>query len=179
MSKSRIKKPVEVIRTREEADRLLGDIASLKSKEQQITGEMNEAITALRRNYDAQLVTLGADLDEKTAIVKDWADANPAEFGERKSLALTHGEIGYRIGNPALKTLAGWTWDRVLERLRQGGWMSQYLRIKQEVDKEKIIADRATLGESLASIGVRVVQAETFFIEPKIETPETRLQEAA
>jgi hypothetical protein len=42
------------IRTREEADRLLGDIASLKSKEQQITGEMNEAITALRRNAAAE-----------------------------------------------------------------------------------------------------------------------------
>jgi phage host-nuclease inhibitor protein Gam len=179
MSKSRIKSPVETIRTRAEADQLVGDIATLKAQEQQITGELNEKITALRREYDLQLMQIAVDLEARTATLQDWSDRNVAEFGARKSIAFTHGEVGWRTGNPALKPLTGWTWDRVLEKLREGGWFAKYLRVKQEVNKELILADRGELGESLKSIGVRVVQAETFYIEPKIESPETRMQEAA
>jgi phage host-nuclease inhibitor protein Gam len=158
---------------------LVGEITRLKAREQQLTGEMNEEITEHRRHYEAQLGDLAVDLEEKTSIAKDWADRNAVEFGARKSLSMTHGDVGWRIGNPTLKPLSGWTWDRVLEKLRAGGFMMKYLRVKQEVNKELILSDRNELGESMKSIGVRVVQAETFFIEPRIESTETRVQEAA
>jgi phage host-nuclease inhibitor protein Gam len=179
MSKTRIKTPAAAILSREEMEKVVGEIAHLQSKRQQVTGEMNEEVTKLRRQFEVQLVGIDEDLEWKLAVAKDWADRNQAEFGAKKSLAMTHGEVGWRIGNPSLKTLTGWTWDRVLEKLREGGWFSKYLRVKQEVNKEQIIADRVELGESLKSIGVRVVQAETFFIEPRIVTPDTRMQEAA
>jgi phage host-nuclease inhibitor protein Gam len=179
MSKSRIKTPISAIRTRDEMETLVGQITALKTREQQVTGQMNEQITRLRRDYELTLGGIAVQIEEKTAIAKAWADSNAPEFGNRKSIAMTHGDVGWKIGNPALKTMSGWTWDRVLEHLKIRGW-SRYIREKQEVNKEALIADRVgEYADNLKQVGVRVVQAETFFIEPRIVATETRLQEAA
>lgn len=177
MSKSRIKTPTTTIHTREEMESLVGEIAALKTREQKFTAEMNRRINEIRVDYDAALGGIAEDLKGKMAIARDWAEAHPAEFGSGKSIAMTHGAVGWRIGNPALKTLSGWTWDRVLEKLRGGGIWIKYLRVKQEVNKEALLADRHEL--VLSEAGVRVVQEEAFFVDPKIETTEARIQEAA
>jgi phage host-nuclease inhibitor protein Gam len=101
--------------------------------------------------------------------IKLWADANPAEFGKLKSLVLTHGTIGWRAGQPALKTLPGWTFDRVLDVLKARKLIG-YLREKWEVNKQTLLADRDAIGvDKLREIGLRVAQDETFFVEPKLE----------
>ena len=109
----------------------------------------------------------------------EWAARNPGEFGNRKSLPLTHGTIGWRVGNPTLKPLSGWTWDRVCEKLATTeGWMG-YVRIKSEVNKEAILTDRDALPETdLKKMGVQVIRNEPFFIEPKLGTVATRQQTA-
>jgi phage host-nuclease inhibitor protein Gam len=69
---------------------------------------------------------------------------------------------------PTLKTLKGWTWALVLERIGALR-LTQYIRTKSEPDKEKLLADREKLGDRLTEVGVQVVQAETFFVDPKRE----------
>ena len=49
---------------------------------------------------------------------------------------------------------------------------ARYVRIKEEIDKDRLLADRETLGkDKMASMGVEVVQDESFFVDPKRETP--------
>ena len=125
MSKTRLKTPTTTIATREDMEALVGEIASLKTKEQKYTAEMNRRINEIRMDYDAALGGIEEELKGKMAIARDWAEAHPGEFGKAKSIAMTHGDVGWRIGNPALKTIPGWTWDRVLEKLREGGALAQ------------------------------------------------------
>jgi len=175
MSKSRIKTTASPIRTRDEMESLVGDIAALKTAEQKLTADLNRRTTELRRDFEGSLGAVQDELSGKMALARDWAEAHPEEFGKGKSIAMTHGDVGWRIGNPTLKTLPKWTWDRVLEKLREGGVWLKYVRTKFEINKESLLADRDDV--DLKDVGCRVVQEETFFIEPRIETPESRLQD--
>ena len=102
--------------------------------------------------------------------LKEWAEAHRLDtFQERKSLDLVHATIGFRTGMPRLALRRGIKWALVLEMLkvRLGG---RFVRIKSEIDKDALLAERDTLGkEKLASLGVEVVQDESFYVEPKRE----------
>lgn len=165
----RMKRTTGVLKSREDAERCLGEYARLTIERDAIAAEMDERIRAIRAEYEGRLSDLTQDAEVEFDLLADWAARNPAEFGERKSLELTHGTIGFRTGTPKLKTLRGFTWDRVMERLVVAE-MQRYLRQRTEPAKDLLIADRELLGdESLKAVGLQVVQDETFFLEAKRE----------
>jgi phage host-nuclease inhibitor protein Gam len=179
MSKSRIKTASASIQTREEMEKLVGEICMLKTQEQSLTAEMNARLTEVRENFESGLSAIDEELKGKIALARDWAEANPSEFGRGKSIAMTHGDVGWRIGNPALRLLTGWNWEKVLTALTSLA-LKQYIRIKCEVNKEALIADREKLQDAgLRRFGVKIVQDEPFFIEPRLVATETRMQEEA
>lgn len=172
----RIKAKAPVIKTREEMEVLVGDIARLKTFQHQTTAAMDQRITEVRSEYEQQLGDAEAELGPMVESVRAWAEANPEAFGKHKSLDLLHGVIGWRIGNPTLKTLSGWTWDSVLEKLKSATTYAGFVRVKEQVDKASILAQRETLLDGdLRQMGVRVVQEESFFVEPKLTEVETKL----
>ncbi|NDV45485.1 hypothetical protein D0T49_00260 [Paludibacter sp. 221] len=153
--------------------------------------KMNEALT-IYANADAQIVKINADLDVKFTklrdskadelakleaekseafeLIKAYALENKeTQFSKKKSLELTHGVIGFRMGTPKIKTLKGYTLKavaKILEKLNP-----DYVRKTVEVDKEKLIADREKEGmaETMRECGIEVVQDEAFYIELKKE----------
>jgi phage host-nuclease inhibitor protein Gam len=134
---------------------------------------MDDQIQSIRQHYQAQLTAQNEAFEQKMQIARLWAEANPDEFGPARSIEALHGAVGWRTGQPALKTLAGWTFDRVLQTLKRAGTLA-YIRVKEEVHKQNLLSDRDALGpEKLRQFGLRVVQEETFFVEPKLtEVPE-------
>lgn len=173
MSKNRIKVPALTVRTREEMEILAGNITALKIHVQATTADMDDQIKLARDQFAPRLAALEEGLATAMEAARAWADANPAEFGAARSIDMTHAVIGYRIGQPQLKTLAGWTWDRVLEKLRV--CLPHCIRTKEEVDKQTLLSDRDRLGvDGLRNVGVRVVQEETFFVDPKLTEVQTR-----
>jgi phage host-nuclease inhibitor protein Gam len=73
-----------------------------------------------------------------------------------------------------LKPLRGQTWASILDlvKIRLG---AKWLRIKEEVNREKIIADRKIItNDGLTALGLKIVQDESFYIEPKLDQPENR-----
>jgi phage host-nuclease inhibitor protein Gam len=157
--------------TREAAERVVGEIARLTIQADALRAEMDDRLRTIRGEYEPRLVRLQDEVDRALKVVKFWADENPEAFGGRKSLELIHGTVGWRTGQPTLRTLSGWTWERVKEALAATG-MLEWIRTKSEVDREGIIAARASFGaDGLRAIGLRVTQAETFFVEPKREPP--------
>lgn len=167
MSRIKITKPV--LRTRAEAEAMAREITELICRHRQKTAEMDVELTGVREAYEEDLSATKKAIDEKTTVLQAWADGNPGEFSGKKSLDMTHAVIGYRTGQPQAKTLSGWTWDRVLEKIKSLPPFGGFLRVKEEVDKQGLIAARDNLlGEDLRTIGVRIVQDESFFVEPKI-----------
>lgn len=137
-------------------------IATVRLDEEQ--ARLNLDLARAREVHEAALTALNADVAEHTATVRAWSDAHPEEFATRKSIVMVHGTLGYRIGQPSLKTIRGVTWDKVLALLKAA--FPAYVRVKEEIDREAILADREALGEeNLGTLGLRVEQAERFYVE--------------
>ena len=83
--------------------------------------------------------------------------------------------VGFRTGTPKLALLnRQWTWEKVLAAVRQ--LLPNFIRETPTVDKEALIAQRddQNLQYALPLCGMKIVQDESFYVEPKIEEVETR-----
>jgi phage host-nuclease inhibitor protein Gam len=177
---NRIKHIAPVIKTRVEAEETLGEIRRLTIERNFLNADREAQIKAIDDRFAPELSELNQELESATEHLRIWSEANPSEYGKLKSLELPHGTMGWRTGTPSLKTLTGWTWDRVLEKLKELKALAHYIRTKEEVDKQAIIGDRDGIGqEMLRTIGVKVVQSESFFVEPKLDEVENRQTTAA
>jgi phage host-nuclease inhibitor protein Gam len=75
------------------------------------------------------------------------------------------GTIGWRTTPPAVKPAKGFTWQSVLEVLKEQG-RTEFVRLKEEINREALLAARDT--EDLRPLHVRVEQVDEFFVEPKL-----------
>jgi len=167
---TRIRRIAPVVATRADAERILGELAADSAEQARLQAELDAELTTIRKKYEGRIDELDKRIEGATGLLQAWAEANPDEFAGKKSLEMLHGRLGFRTGNPKLKTLSGWTWDRVKEAL--GRTLSGYVRTKIEPDKEGMLAayQRGELDDrDLREVGVKVVQDEAFFIEPKTE----------
>jgi phage host-nuclease inhibitor protein Gam len=168
MRTNRIKQIRPVIGSREAMESVVGEIATIKNRQRQLAASMDAQIQAVRERYEGDLAAEAEALDRKIEEVQAWSEANPAEFGAARSIETVHGTLGWRTGQPALKTLGGWTFERVLLALKASG-ATGYIRVKEEVNKQQLLAQRDALGaEKLRELGLRVVQEDSFFVEPKL-----------
>lgn len=170
----RLKPNLPVPKTRDEVETLVGEITSLIITERQTKALLDKRTKELKDEYQDQLIDINERLTPRLLRVQAWAEANPAEFGKNRSVQMLHGTIGWRIGQPTLKTLSGWTWDRVLEAIRTA--CPQWVRTKSEVDKQSILAERENLLDGdLKLIGVKIVQEDSFYVEPAV-SPDSEIQ---
>ena len=135
MKKTRIRIVEKNAVTREEAESLVNEIAITENRRRFLTVEMEEKILAIRESYTPVLDTCAESLTRMSALVQAWAEANPAAFTPKKSVEFPAGKVGFRTGTPKLKTLAGWTLNRVLDKLNSLPWGAAFVRTKSEVDK--------------------------------------------
>lgn len=156
-------------------EQLVGDIAALKIEERKLKAEMDAKLKALKDDYLEQLNGLTESIAQKMPRALAWAEANAEDFGKLRSIEMLHGVIGWRLNTPSLKALSGWTWELVLKALQKVPRFASYVRTKEKVNKQALLADREAIGaDSLRSVGLRVIQEEEFFVEPKLTETETR-----
>lgn len=92
------------IRNRQEAEHVCGKIVAMIVAERGLKADLDEAKTKLLKSYEAKLVPLGENIAELTQVLRDWADGSPDEFAGKKSLEMLHAVVGWRTGQPALKS---------------------------------------------------------------------------
>jgi phage host-nuclease inhibitor protein Gam len=174
MSKNRIKlKPTPAL-DRSEVAFLVGTIAKLTNHKILRTAEMDAEIALIREQYQADLDYTAQSIGDMTKAVQKWAEANPDEFAKKKSIDFEGGAIGFRTGTPKVATIKGWTFKSVLGALllrKSRPWV----RNTPEIDKDAILAAHAKgKAGDLALLGMKVIQDETFFLQPKLTETETR-----
>lgn len=171
MSKSRTKK---VLITEDisytEAEALFGEFATVDAKINQITAKMDTEITKVREKHQGVLAELCEKKEQLFEKLQHFAVKSPDSFAKKKSLEFTHGVLGFRTGNPALKPLKGFTWKAITEMLKT--FLPDYVRTVEEPAKDKLLADRDNedIQPLLEKVGIQVVQDESFYVEPKKET---------
>ena len=163
--------------SRDEAEALVNDIALAMNNQRKLQTRIDAAKLAVDQEHKAAMSAYNSTITASRAIVQLWAEANPQEFTQRKSVEFAAGLVGFRTGTPKLKPLRKATWDAILEAMRGIKRLAGYIRTKEEINKEQIIADYAQgvlIAGDLEIGGMKVVQEESFYIEPKLTEPETR-----
>ena len=172
----RLKPNIITPKTRDEVETLVGDITALVIAERKTKALLDKRLKEIKDDYQAQLVDINERVTPLLLRVQAWADAHPEEFGKHRSIQMLHGTVGWRVGQPTLKTLKGWTWDRCLEYLRNHG-LGHFIRTKEEPDKQGIITTffrEATREGELKAMGMQIVQDDSFYVEPAV-TPDAQV----
>jgi phage host-nuclease inhibitor protein Gam len=177
MSKSRIKINLPTLTTRSEAEAAMNELALAENNKRKFIANRDAAVLKITERTQPMLDDCDQFIAEKTEALKAWAETHPAEFPKgRKSINLVAGTLGFRTGTPKLALLSrAWNWEKVLGALQSNPLYKKFIRTKQEVDKEAILAE-ATASECFdpGYMGVKVVHDESFFIEPNLTDTESR-----
>jgi len=159
--------PSPAIKTREQLETALENIAALRREHHDLQRAQENEIAAVRHKYRAQFVELETFLDLETGWVEAWALAHPEAFAADRAIVSAHATIGFRAEAPRLERASRrWTWCRIAHTLATLPWGRRYLRVPPpEVDRDALLADLATLSPTdLRTAGLRVIQGDQFFI---------------
>lgn len=186
MKTSRIKLPLNtnIITSRDDAEVVMRELANAVNSQRRVLADRDAAVLQINKRVEAPLAQLAETIKAHTDALRAWAESNPDAFPKgRKSLEMTSGILGFRTGTPSLKLFSrAFTWDKVIDLISQA-WRTSYIRTKEEVAKDVILADYAAntiTSDNLRTMGLKVDQAESFFVEPKLaELPVRQTQEAA
>lgn len=175
-----MKNKIPVIKTREEAESLMNQLAVTANNLQAVTAQRDMLVLSTQQDFELKIEECEKQIKAMGKALHAWADANPGEFQSSKSLEFAAGIIGFRTCPPAVALLnKQWNWEKVLAAAQT--LFPKFIRKKPEIDKEAILKSRdnaATLAK-LPEIGVKITQGEQFFAEPKVTTVKTRQTEKA
>ena len=180
MSKSRIKVKLPTIATRDEAEAAMNELAVSANTLRYVISVRDGRVLEINDMFAPDIADHEQHIKERTDALRAWAEASPEQFPKGiKSLALTAGTLGFRTGTPKLALLSrAWNWEKVLAAAQR--LIPAFIRSKPELDKEAILGqrDEEPLQYAIKACGMKVVQDESFFIEPKLTDTDARQTKA-
>lgn len=153
--------------TRAEFDRALDDIAGLQVDLRAAEAERDTEIQAVRDMHEREVLKISDKLKATILLAEKFAESHRAELfpTEKKSAETSLANYGFRIGNPTLCLLnRKWNWEGVLNAVK-AAFPKQFIRTTEAVDKDALKAQLKP--EQLATIGCRIDQTESFYVEAK------------
>ncbi len=178
-----------------DVEALVTDLASLHGE---ITGfdsalahrldEMNAEQQSVRARYQPALDTLEAQRapllhqrDAKLLMLEAWAAAHKASLfnGDRRCLRLLSGVIGFRLRPPSVEIVEGKKVPVIAATIAAWAWAKGFVKRGWVLDKNALLAARQQLDADptkrglLADAGIRIVQPDEFYFEPRTENPDT------
>lgn len=185
MSNNRIKMTAPPKVSRDQAETLMNELAQAANDRRKFAAERDQAVLAINERFEGIFAAIDAAMKMKSGLLRAWAEASPEEFPVRnnkpvKSIELLSGTLGFRTGMPKLAPLnRGWTWEKITQAVCE--LLPAFVRSKPEVDKEAILGQREeeAIKMILPHVGLKVVQDESFFVEPKLTENAARLVQVA
>jgi len=179
MSK-RIKAPA--LESREQFEAAVDAIARLQNRIDQMKARQTAAEQRIKTAYGVAMKPLLDELKGHATLAEKFAEENRSTLfaKDSKSDTTALAAYGFRTGNPFTATRSKWTWEKVIDALREHK-LTAYLIPTFAVAKTKILADgkdgilKNDEGKpvALSEVGILIDQDETFFIEPKAEDART------
>ncbi|MBF0283215.1 MAG: host-nuclease inhibitor Gam family protein [Magnetococcales bacterium] len=146
----------------EEADRLLRGLSDLRRRLSELEEELQQTMAEARRRQEVQAEPLNREMARLEQSLAALALSRKAEmFTGRRSVALTHGGLGFRRAREVEPVRQGW--NEVAARLHGLG-LSEGLRMRVEVNRGAL---RRWTEDRLAQVGVRRVERDRFWYELK------------
>lgn len=172
-----------LIETRDQAEAAVAQITALTLQLNDETNQQNAKLI-LARKHDQAIKALEERRARYEEAVEAWARRNRKSLrldgqpGEKKSIELRQGKIGFRWGPRKVSLLKGFTEEVVLARLRglakKAKHWARYIRVAEALNRSQVLDDarpEAGLlsGKDLTRIGLEVLREESFYVEPKLE----------
>lgn len=164
------------IRSYDDADQTLLEIADCETQLQKAEADMNERIQKIRDDFEQNTHVVRAVKSSLESELEKFCILNKADFEKSRSRELVHGTIGFRFSTPKIALLnRKYKLDTVLELLKKVRWGKDFIRTKEEISKEQLLASYSAKeidDQKLAAIGLKIDQGENFFAEIKWENIE-------
>lgn len=144
-----------------EANRVLGEVASLKRQLDGIDNKLNDDIDRLKVESESHAAPLHSRLDSLENGLLAFAEHNKEDlFVGKRSKALDFGSLGYRKSSE-IKPKPKHTLAMILGKIKELGF-SAGVRISEAVNKDEL---RTWPDERLELVGARRVEKDTFWYE--------------
>ncbi|MCL5266691.1 MAG: host-nuclease inhibitor Gam family protein [Bacteroidetes bacterium] len=135
--------------------------------------DMNKLIQSIRADFNDKTADACSQSELIEKEIEQYCLVHKPDFDKVRTRSFVHGEVGFRTNPPKVSQLnRKYNINTTLELIKRI-FKGRYVRQKEEIDKELVLADytaKELTDENLASIGLKIDQAETFFIEPNWET---------
>jgi len=170
-----MKPKIEVsIKSIEEVDKYLAELGAIEASLKHEEAILNEEEQKARQEFKKRTENLVSRKNDILVTLETFCIANKNEFEKTRLLEFVHGVVGFRTTPPKVTMLnRKYNINTVLELLKKFK-LTKYIRTKEELDKESVLADYAAKEISdpkLASVGLKIDQSEIFVCEPKWESP--------
>lgn len=111
--------------------------------------------------YQMKLEKAKTECEESKTVLENYVLQNRDDLmGPNKSIDFSGIKVGFRKATAKLVLKGKNTWDKVKEKLRNDATLTDYLVLKEDVDKTRLKKEEAAV---LKILGVEVVQPETFY----------------
>lgn len=164
---TRAKKKVLANISEAEYQEQLAAYAKSEAEARKINADIDLQTQKLRENHQDKLKQLQDTKETSFDVVMQYAEEHPELFEKRRSIETAFGIIGYRMGTPKVLNRKGFQVKAVLELIKDK--FPKFLKIKEEINKEAILADKELTDNDVKSIGLEIVQEDTFYIDLKTE----------
>jgi len=158
--------------TRSEFEQALNDIASMSVDIRKIEADRDMEVQEVIEGYNDDIQAVQKLVKGQLALAEKYALAHRKELlpEDKKSGETSLARFGFRMGLPTLATLnRKWTWETVINALRSQS-LEQFIVTKHTPDKDAMKAHLDK--EKLAAVGCRIKQAESFWVEAKLDEKE-------
>ena len=157
---------------RDQVNEAIAEIGRHQRERERIQADMNDRMAAIKAEHDAAAKPLGARINELAKGVQLWCEANRTALtreGKVKFHEFATGVVKWRLTpwSVAVSKVAD-----VLALLKAKGLGDAYIRTKEEIDKEALLAARETLDADPIK-GITFKQREEIAIVPN----ESRIEE--
>lgn len=161
VSKLKTKAAPYACQTRHEAQRDIKIIGDVQREMLRIQTELNDEIARATKAVAPRIDSLRARLEELQGGVQTWCEANREDIcGKGKTANLITGEVNWRQRPPSVSVRQP---DQVITALQSLG-LGRFVRVKEEINKEAILAEPA------AVVGVKGIIVNTG-VEDFVITP--------
>ncbi len=163
-------KPV-MLKDMDALNNAMTSLALLQAQYDKQEAALNAKIERLREDFNRATSEQCLRMDALRTQIQDFCALNKNLFETTRSKDFTSGTVGFRNNPPKVAFLnRKYNTKTVLELIRR--LFSNYIRTKEEIDKETILVDYSQKridDAQLAAMGLKVDQDETFYIDLKLE----------
>ncbi len=171
MTTKRVKKAIISNVSFEDAQKASETFALQQNRLSKVEAKMNEDINKVKSKYQDDINEIKENIEEPMQVLEVYANEQKGTWGKKKSFEFLHSVIGFRTGTPSVAKSKKVTWDFITEQMAKVKDMLGFVRTKQELNKEAILAeeDEAVLKRLKEDFYIEIEQKESFYIQAKAE----------